>query len=103
MKTSDFLIGILAMGFMILTYMHLTLTKEVRDGYQKSYSSLVKDSTFKATITKKLASLDKKDSVIAETIVYLDSCNQVKATKVERAEKRGRFIGGLLRGLFPGI
>lgn len=40
---------------------------------------------------------------IAKSIIYIDSCNQAKNHKQERAERRGRFVGGLLKGLFPGM
>jgi hypothetical protein len=103
MKISDFVLGTLALFMIVHLYMHLTLTKEVRQTEKYCYSQMAQDSAFKANVKKKLISLDQKDSVIAETIVYLDSCNQAKQSKVEKAEKRGRFIGGLLRGLFPGI
>jgi hypothetical protein len=40
---------------------------------------------------------------VAKATMYLDSCQQVKTTKSDRAERRGKFVGGLLRGLFPGM
>jgi hypothetical protein len=42
-----------------------------------------------------------KTDALGKSILYLDSCQQVKATKTERAERRGKFVGGLLKGLFP--
>lgn len=63
-----------------------------------------------AKLEAKIASLDSnlhKASVsanaLAKSVVYLDSCQQSKVMKQDRAERRGRFVGGLLRGLFPGI
>ena len=103
MRTSDFITGTIALLLIVFMYMHINLTREVRETEKYCYSSLAKDSTFKVKIYKSLDSLNKKDSVLAKSIVYLDSCNQVKASKVERAERRGRFIGGLLKGLFPGM
>lgn len=88
---------------MVMLFMHLTLSQKVNEVGQNCYSSSAKDSTFKVKIMRSMDSLNKKDSVLAKSIVYLDSCNQVKASKVERAERRGRFIGGLLKGLFPGM
>jgi hypothetical protein len=41
--------------------------------------------------------------VLAETVLYLDSCQQAKTVKHDKAERRGRFVGGLLKGLFPGL
>ncbi len=46
-------------------------------------------------------SLHKHIGKLATATIYLDSCQQQKVTKVERAERRGRFVGGLLKGLFP--
>lgn len=103
MKTADFISGITGVVMLVMLYMHLTLSQKVTQISQGSYSSSVKDSTFKVKIIRSMDSLNKKDSVLAKSIVYLDSCNQAKATKVERAERRGRFIGGLLKGLFPGM
>jgi len=40
---------------------------------------------------------------LALCVQYLDSVNLAKGPKSERAEKRGRFIGGLIKGLFPGL
>lgn len=38
---------------------------------------------------------------LATATVYIDSCQQQKTQKAERAERRGRFVGGLLKGLLP--
>jgi hypothetical protein len=38
---------------------------------------------------------------LALCVQYLDSVHESKGFKTERAEKRGRFIGGLIKGLFP--
>lgn len=103
MRTSDFISGVTGVALVVMLFMHLTLSQRVKEMAQNSYSSSVKDSTFKVRIYKSLDSLNQKDSVLAKSIVYLDSCNQVKTSKVERAERRGRFIGGLLKGLFPGM
>jgi hypothetical protein len=51
----------------------------------------------------KLDSLKASTQNLAKATIYLDSCQQTKSQKVERAERRGKFVGGLLRGLFPGI
>lgn len=40
---------------------------------------------------------------VAKSVIYLDSCNQAKTNKQERAERRGKFVGGLIKGLFPGM
>jgi menaquinone-dependent protoporphyrinogen IX oxidase len=48
-------------------------------------------------------SLRKQINALAKSVVYIDSCNQAKTLKQEKAERRGRFVGGLLKGLFPGM
>ena len=103
MKTNDFISGITGVVMLVMLYMHLTLSQRVTQISQKSISSSAKDSTFRIKMFRTVDSLNKKDSVLARSIVYLDSCNQAKATKADRAEKRGRFIGGLIKGLFPGM
>jgi hypothetical protein len=48
-------------------------------------------------------SLKGKIKNLAICVQYLDSVHESKGYKTERAEKRGRFIGGLIKGLFPGL
>jgi len=48
-------------------------------------------------------SLKLETQALAKTVIYLDSCQQAKTQKGERAERRGKFVGGLLKGLFPGM
>lgn len=40
---------------------------------------------------------------LARTNLYLDSVVASKQGKAERAERRGRFVGGLLKGIIPGL
>lgn len=51
----------------------------------------------------KIDSLKTSTQNLAKATIYLDSCQSNKSQKAERAERRGKFVGGLLRGLFPGI
>jgi hypothetical protein len=48
-------------------------------------------------------SINNKLNKLAEASLYLDSCQQVRITKTERAERRGKFVGGLLKALFPSL
>lgn len=43
------------------------------------------------------------NQALAKSVLYLDSCQQAKTVKQDKAERRGKFVGGLLRSLFPGI
>lgn len=54
-------------------------------------------------LENKVDSINSKTIQVAKATMYLDSCQAVKTTKSDRAERRGKFVGGLLRGLFPGI
>ena len=54
-------------------------------------------------LKEKNDSLHNQVVVLAQTNLYLDSVVASKQGKVERAERRGRFVGGLLKGLIPGI
>jgi hypothetical protein len=67
------------------------------------------DSSQKATLLRaknmeaKMDSLQANDAIFAKSIIYLDSCQATKTHKADRAEKRGRFLGGLIKGLFPAL
>jgi hypothetical protein len=50
-----------------------------------------------------LDSVNTKLDKLAEASLYLDSCQQVRTQKSDRAERRGKFVGGLLKGLFPSL
>lgn len=52
-------------------------------------------------LQQQIDSLKQEKVVLAKSVLYLDSCQQLKATKAERAERRGKFLGGLLKGLLP--
>jgi len=56
-----------------------------------------------ANVNSRIDSLHLQNQALAETVLYLDSCNQGKTQKADRAERRGKFVGGLIKGLFPGI
>lgn len=52
---------------------------------------------------QRIDSLKAQVDALAKSVIYLDSCNQAKTSKQDRAERRGRFVGGLLKSLFPGM
>ena len=56
-----------------------------------------------ANVNSRIDSVHLQNQALAKTVLYLDSCNQVKAQKADKAERRGKFVGGLIKGLFPGI
>jgi len=106
MTVRDFILGVTAM-LTLITLGMAVMGQRDQNQSQKSYSSLVikiqADSIANCHLESRIDSLKIANQALAKSIVYLDSCNQVKASKADRAEKRGRFIGGLLKGLFPGL
>ncbi len=63
-----------------------------------------------SVLTARVAALEKhahfQDSVIkvlALHATHADSVNVQKQFKSDRAERRGRFLGGLIKGLIPGL
>jgi hypothetical protein len=51
----------------------------------------------------RIDSLKEANAKIVQATIYIDSCQASKVQKADRAERRGRFVGGILRGLIPGI
>lgn len=68
---------------------------------EQSDSMSVKCLYRTANVSDRLDSIKAQNKALAATVIYLDSCNQSKTFKTERAERRGRFLGGLIKGLFP--
>jgi hypothetical protein len=58
---------------------------------------------FLANTNDRIDSVQIQNKALAKSIVFVDSCNQAKIQKSDRAERRGKFVGGLLKGLFPGL
>lgn len=104
MKVQDFVIGVVAILALVAVGMVVGLNKDVRDS-QKSYSQMVQkakaDSITIVRMNKTLDSMKVADRAMVRSILSLDSINQDKTSKADRAERRGRFIGGLLKGLLP--
>jgi hypothetical protein len=106
MSVRDFILGISAILVLVTLGMVVMMKRELNQS-QKSYSPLAQkiqeDSIAIHHLENKIDSLKLADKTLAKTIVYLDSCNQNRTNKADRAEKRGRFVGGLLKSLFPGL
>jgi hypothetical protein len=63
-------------------------------------------------ITSNIKQIQIKESVdslkiqikgLGKSVIFLDSCQQNKTIKQDRAERRGKFVGGLLKSLIPGM
>lgn len=106
MTGRDFILGITAM-LTLVTLGMAVMGQRDQKVTQKSYSSLVQkikaDSATICQLESRIDSLKFADKAIAKSIVYLDSCNQNRTNKADRAERRGKFVGGLLKSLFPGL
>jgi hypothetical protein len=75
--------------------------KRLESCIEQSDSMSVKCLYRTANMSARVDSLKAQNKALAETVIYLDSCTQSKTYKTERAERRGRFLGGLIKGLFP--
>lgn len=106
MTGRDFILGITAM-LTLVTLGMAVMGQRDQKVTQKSYSTLVQkikaDSAAICQLESRIDSLKFADKAIAKSIVYLDSCNQNRTNKADRAERRGKFVGGLLKSLFPGL
>ena len=54
-------------------------------------------------LSGRVDSLQSTTKILAKSFLYIDSCNSNRVSKTERAERRGRFLGGILKGLMPGL
>jgi len=70
---------------------------------RKVDSMLLAHSVERQVLLNANDSLQKDVRFLALCVQYLDSVDRSKQTKSERAEKRGRFIGGIIKGIFPGL
>jgi len=78
---------------------HKKIEKHIEESEQWAAGAVYK----LAFMESELDSLRLQSKALAKTAIYLDSCQQNKAQKADRAERRGKFVGGLLKGLFPGL
>jgi hypothetical protein len=76
---------------------------KISDDVQYLAKSCITSGIDLANIHQRVDTVHRQNMALAKTVLYLDSCNQVKAQKADKAERRGKFVGGLIKGLFPGI
>jgi hypothetical protein len=76
---------------------------KISDDVQYLAKSCITSGIDLANINYRVDTVHKQNMALAKTVLYLDSCNQVKTQKADKAERRGKFVGGLIKGLFPGI
>ena len=64
--------------------------------------SLITNLRFKVSdLEAVVIELKDQNQALAKSVIYLDSCQQAKTYKMEKSERRGRFVGGLIKSLFP--
>lgn len=98
-----FILGLLTIGMVVNFYFD-------KKAFDRDVEASKKLEDWNMGLTMRIAhdemrldSIEAKTLRVAKATIYLDSCQEIKTTKSERAERRGKFVGGLLRGLFPGI
>lgn len=87
----------------VLNYNFYTFKKETIRVAKQSDSLRTELAIQNWNMKFKIDSLKVQNKEIAKTVLFLDSCQIMKTNKTDRAERRGKFVGGLLKGLFPGI
>lgn len=75
----------------------------ISDDVQYLAKSSINTNLDVATINSRIDTIHVQNKALAKSVIYLDSCNQAKTQKADKAERRGKFLGGLIKGLFPGI
>lgn len=78
---------------------HQKLDKLIKDNEEWTSAAYFKNTRTEGRID----SLKVETEALAKTVIYLDSCQQAKTIKQDKAERRGKFVGGLLKALFPGL
>lgn len=89
---------LLALGYNYLADQHLAEKTEV----QLMQTNTIIDSSNRL-MAEELDSVNIRIDGLAQGLIYLDSCQQNRTAKTDRAERRGKFVGGLIKGLFPSL
>lgn len=76
---------------------HNKLKELIKTNEEYASAALFKHARAEA----RMDSLNLETKGLAKTIIYLDSCQSEKVRKGEKAERTGRFVGGIIKGLFP--
>jgi hypothetical protein len=103
MKISDVLSFAALVASMVIGLNFFVYRKDDQD-IKARLDSLSKANYIRIkNVESRVDSLKSNETIFAKSILYLDSCQMNKTMKADRAEKRGRFLGGLIKGLFPGM
>ena len=77
--------------------------KRIEDYIVQNQEALLQVTFRNANIEQSIDSLKVQIKGLGKSVIYLDSCQQNKTIKQDRAERRGKFVGGLLKSLIPGM
>lgn len=102
-KFCDLSSFVLAIALGIVSYNFYTFRKEVKSNMVRIDSGLTYTQSQSSLLSTQVDSLQNTSKILAKSILYLDSCQTNKGQKADRAERRGRFLGGVIKGLFPGM
>lgn len=84
-------------------YMTSHLSSRIDNLHKQTDSSATAIKQDVVRISARLDSAKKIEKELAKTIIYVDSIQTSKAAKSDRAERRGKFVGGLLKALIPSL
>jgi hypothetical protein len=87
----------------VVEHQYLSATKKVALLTRQIDTIKIQSAVERQVLLNANDSLQKEVRFLALCVQYLDSVDRSKQTKSERAEKRGRFIGGIIKGIFPGL
>jgi hypothetical protein len=91
----------LAISVGVLAYNLFTFQNAQKSINSKNEMAQVELSVKISRVDSSIKIANTNSTALAKSILYLDSCQQQKVFKQDRAERRGRFVGGLLKGLLP--
>lgn len=103
MRTLDFISAIFCVAFVVMSYDYLMHKKDMIGLTSQLDSSIRSHQVYIDNLNLRVDSLKANEATIAKSIMYLDSVQVDKKAKGDKAERRGRFLGGLLKGLIPGL
>ena len=91
-----FLASYLVWNYYFTLDAHKRLDKSIKETESWHYGNTMRI----IQIEKSIDSIKTKEVELAKSCIELDSIKQDKIKKLERSERRGRFIGGVLKALF---
>jgi hypothetical protein len=104
MKYLQIAFFVLVAGLILFSFLTISEIKQTTEKqYAEMDSANVMLTGYMIELSLKTDSLKHNEQILTRSILYLDSCQQTKATKADRAERRGRFLGGLLKTIFPAL